>query len=61
MAQREPSPDRDTGDGVSLGEDTEELAREFLQHRPRLLGVAYRLLGTSGTPRTSSPTPWCVG
>jgi DNA-directed RNA polymerase specialized sigma24 family protein len=46
MAQREPSPDRDTGDGVSLGEDTEELAREFLQHRPRLLGVAYRLLGT---------------
>jgi RNA polymerase sigma-70 factor, ECF subfamily len=46
MAQREPSPDRAPGDGASLGEGAEELAREFLQHRPRLLGVAYRLLGT---------------
>ncbi len=26
--------------------DAEELAREFLEHRPRLLGIAYRMLGS---------------
>ncbi|HEY6745173.1 MAG TPA: RNA polymerase sigma factor SigJ [Mycobacteriales bacterium] len=47
MAQREPTtPDPAVGDGMSPGAGAEALAREFLQHRPRLLGVAYRLLGT---------------
>ena len=32
MADREPDP--------------EALAREFLEHRPRLLGIAYRMLGS---------------
>ena len=46
MAQREPSPDRVPDDGAPHGQGAEELANEFMQHRPRLLGVAYRLLGT---------------
>jgi RNA polymerase sigma-70 factor (ECF subfamily) len=28
------------------GPDPEALAREFLEHRPRLLGIAYRMLGS---------------
>jgi RNA polymerase sigma-70 factor (ECF subfamily) len=46
MAEREPTPKRTPHDGVPPGDGAEQLAREFLQHRPRLLGVAYRLLGT---------------
>jgi RNA polymerase sigma-70 factor (ECF subfamily) len=30
----------------TLGDDAEQLAREFMEQRPRLLGIAYRLLGT---------------
>jgi RNA polymerase sigma-70 factor (ECF subfamily) len=46
MADREPSGTGLGGDATSLGEVAEELAREFMEHRPRLLGIAYRLLGT---------------
>lgn len=30
----------------TLGDDANQLAREFMEQRPRLLGIAYRLLGT---------------
>jgi RNA polymerase sigma-70 factor (ECF subfamily) len=46
MADREPSTDGGAGDGTSLGEGAEKQAREFMEHRPRLLGIAYRLLGS---------------
>jgi RNA polymerase sigma-70 factor (ECF subfamily) len=46
MVQSEPTPERIPDNGVPPGNGAEELAREFLQLRPRLLGVAYRLLGT---------------
>jgi RNA polymerase sigma-70 factor, ECF subfamily len=45
MVHREQNPERSPG-GVAGGGGAEERAREFLVHRPRLLGVAYRLLGT---------------
>ena len=32
--------------GCELGDSAEQLAHEFLEQRPRLLGIAYRLLGT---------------
>jgi RNA polymerase sigma-70 factor (ECF subfamily) len=46
MAQREPDPQRTAGDAKPPADAAEALANEFLEHRPRLLGVAYRLLGT---------------
>ena len=58
MAHREPTP---RPSGRPRPRTREELAREFMEHRPRLLGIAYRLLGTHGTQTTSSPTPWCAG
>jgi RNA polymerase sigma-70 factor, ECF subfamily len=33
-------------DASAVGERVEQLAREFMEHRPRLLGIAYRMLGT---------------
>jgi RNA polymerase sigma-70 factor (ECF subfamily) len=35
----------DPGPEVAMA-DRDELVREFLEHRPRLLGIAYRLLGS---------------
>lgn len=40
MSDRAPQPPQP---GAS---DADELAREFMEQRPRLLGIAYRLLGT---------------
>lgn len=45
MANREPTAESVAADR-SLGESAEQLALEFLEQRPRLLGIAYRLLGT---------------
>lgn len=45
MAHREPNAEADPGDSM-LAENLEPLAREFMEHRPRLLGIAYRMLGT---------------
>jgi RNA polymerase sigma-70 factor (ECF subfamily) len=46
VAAREPDAESVAGDGTSVGDGAEELAREFMEHRPRLLGIAYRLLGS---------------
>jgi RNA polymerase sigma-70 factor (ECF subfamily) len=45
MAQREPTAETVVAD-CTLGDGAEQLAREFMDHRPRLLGIAYRMLGT---------------
>jgi RNA polymerase sigma-70 factor (ECF subfamily) len=45
MAQREPIAETVLADRT-LGDGAEQLAREFMDHRPRLLGIAYRMLGT---------------
>jgi RNA polymerase sigma-70 factor (ECF subfamily) len=44
MSDWEPNPE--AVPGKALGDRVEELAREFMEHRPRLLGIAYRMLGT---------------
>src|ERR687897_2990174 len=45
MAHREPIAEAVVADRT-LGYSAEHLAREFMEQRPRLLGIAYRLLGT---------------
>jgi RNA polymerase sigma-70 factor (ECF subfamily) len=45
VAHREPIAEAVVADRT-LGESAEHLAREFMGQRPRLLGIAYRLLGT---------------
>ncbi|MGA9276553.1 sigma factor, partial [Ilumatobacter sp.] len=45
MAHPEPIPDTAIADRM-LGENAEQLTSEFLEHRPRLLGIAYRMLGS---------------
>ena len=45
MTHREPKAETGVTDG-RLGAGADRLAREFMEHRPRLLGIAYRLLGT---------------
>jgi RNA polymerase sigma-70 factor (ECF subfamily) len=42
-------PDSNAGvdpEASTVGDRVEQLAREFMEHRPRLLGIAYRMLGT---------------
>ena len=47
MAHREPNAETGVaGRQDAHGQGAEQLAREFMEHRPRLLGIAYRLLGT---------------
>ncbi len=45
MAHREPNARAAVSDRTP-GEGVEVLAREFMEQRPRLLGIAYRMLGT---------------
>ncbi len=46
-AMRDEEPNSETvAHPNELGDRVEELAREFMDHRPRLLGIAYRMLGT---------------
>ena len=45
MTHREPNVDAVVADRAP-DQRAEQLAREFMEHRPRLLGIAYRLLGT---------------
>lgn len=45
MAHPDPNAEAVAGDSP-LDEDLEQLARAFMEHRPRLLGIAYRMLGT---------------
>lgn len=46
VRERDPNADGVVVDGTPLREGQDERAREFMEHRPRLLGIAYRLLGT---------------
>ena len=45
MTDAQPNPDA-AAEASTVGDRVEELAREFMEHRPRLLGIAYRMLGT---------------
>ena len=45
MARREPAAERAVVDRPPAA-TAEQLAHEFMEQRPRLLGIAYRLLGT---------------
>lgn len=45
MADRDPDAPAELAAGT-LGEGMEQMAREFMEQRPRLLGIAYRMLGT---------------
>ncbi len=45
MTDAEPNPEKGPA-ADTVGDRVEELAREFMEHRPRLLGIAYRMLGT---------------
>lgn len=45
MADREPDAQAEPCDSP-LGDGVEQMAREFMEQRPRLLGIAYRMLGT---------------
>ncbi len=45
VADPESNPTASTHAGT-VGDRIEQLAREFMEQRPRLLGIAYRMLGT---------------